>query len=321
MSSVLWLTKFMVVALAGLPAAADETAIELRSELLVTGLQLEQFNTPVYGIRLTAQVDENGQGSGTLELNPNVPVYDEFGFQVSAGELPIIKLDCTMKLVKRQTRQMPESARVAAPLVDVNYVLIGIQGPNIKSQLFVATEDKALGQWGRLLIHDEKGNVRHAILLTAPPPPEPCHPGCFPAGTLIQTPGGTEPVENLRVGNIVTTFGADGKRGQGKIEVVFVTTNRLIDVETEWATLITTETQPLAIAEGGLRPAGELKSGDRIFTWDGSERRSVVVRSVESTGREARVFNVVLGEPVLFVAGGFLARSKPPAHPIDAKIP
>ena len=76
---------------------------------------------------------------------------------------------------------------------------------------------------------------------------------------------------------------------------------------------ITTETQPLSLVSGGLRAAGELRAGDRIHTWDGNKRREVNVQSVTPTGKEAQVFNLILGEPVLFVAGGFLARSKPPA--------
>ena len=322
MSVLLRLTTVVVFAFACSSVAdAEETAVELRSELLITGLPMEESDKAVYGIRLTALVDKNGEGSGTLELDPNAPVYDEFGFRTTARTLPVVKLDCTLKLAKRKKLRVPESQRVAAPLVEVEYTLFEIRGPKVTSRLFVATEDKALGRWGRLLVHDKAAKVRYAIPLTSPPPPEPCHPGCFPAGTPIQSPGGAQAVEGLRVGDVVTTIGPDGTLGQGKVASVFVTTNRLIEVRTEGATLTTTETQPLALAEGGLRAAGELKTGDRIHTWDGCERRAVVVRSVVPTVREARVFNVVLGEPVLFVADGFLARSKPPAHVIDQTRP
>ncbi|MDA1231460.1 MAG: 3-dehydroquinate synthase, partial [Planctomycetota bacterium] len=178
----------------------------------------------------------------------------------------------------------------------------------------MSSEENELGRWGRLLIQDKAATVRYSIPLTAPLPPEPCHPGCFPAGTQIQSPTGTRAVDSLRSGDVVTTVRADGTSGQGIVASVFVTMNRLIEVRTEESTLTTTETQPLALAEGGLLAAGELKLGDRIYMWDGRERRAVVVRSVNPTGQDARVFNLILGEPVLFIANGFLARSKPPAH-------
>jgi transposase-like protein len=149
----------------------------------------------------------------------------------------------------------------------------------------------------------------------------PCHPGCFPAGTPIRTPGGSQPVERLRAGDLVTTVGPDGATAPGKVVSVFATRNRLVEVRTEAGGLVTTETQPLALAGGGLRAAGELQAGDRVFRWDGHARRAVAVRSVSPTGRQERVFNLILGEPAVFVAGGFLVRSKPPAPAVDPAEP
>jgi hypothetical protein len=80
--------------------------------------------------------------------------------------------------------------------------------------------------------------------------------------------------------------------------------------------LITTATQPLSLADGKFRAAGELKAGDRIHVWVKGEQQSVPVKSAVATEREAPVYNVVLGEPVRFVANGFVARSKPPAAAI-----
>jgi hypothetical protein len=298
-------------------AAAQPTAVELRSDLLIVGLPLPECAQGVYGIRFTGQVDKKGEGNGSLELDPNAPTYDEFGFLTTAGNLPPVKLECTLKFVKKQTFRFRQNLGVGGPLVDVEWVLFAVQGPKVTSRLFLATEEKAIGKWGRLLVQDQDGKVRYAVPMSPPPPLPPCHPGCFPAGTPIQAPGGARPVENLRVGDVVTTVGPDGAPGQGTVSAVFVTTNRLIEVRTDGASLVTTETQPLALADGPLRAAGELKAGDRIYTWDGRSRRAVAVRSVVATGREAQVFNLVLGEPVLFVAGGFLARSKPPAPVID----
>jgi hypothetical protein len=150
--------------------------------------------------------------------------------------------------------------------------------------------------------------------------PPPCHPGCFPARTPIRVPGGSQPIERLREGDLVTTVGPDGAAAPHKVASVFVTKNRLVEVRTEAGTLVTTETQPLALACGGLRAAGELKAGDRVFRWDGRERRAVTVRSVSPTGREEPVFNLILGDSAVFVAGGFLVRSKPPpASPAGAE--
>jgi hypothetical protein len=293
-------------------AQPEMATIELRSDLLVNGLPLAECAKGVYGIRLTAQVDKKGEGRGTLELEPNAPVYDELGWQIAGGKLPLVKLECMLKVAKKKKIMLRESARIAAPLVEVEWVLLQIQGPKIKSPLFLATEDKVWGAWARLLVHDKDGKVRHVAHLKAPPPLPPCHPGCFPAGTPIRTPGGSQPIERLRDGDAVTTVGPDGTAASRKIKSVFVTTNRLVEVRTEAGKLVTTETQPLALAAGGVRTAGELKPGDRVFRWDGRARRAVTVQSVSATGRREEVFNLMLGDPAIFIADGFLVRSKPP---------
>jgi hypothetical protein len=306
-------TVFLVlVPAAGTAVEPEKMMVELRSDLIVAGLPLAESEHRIYGLRLFGQMDRKGEGTGTLELDPNAPAYDEFGFPAAGGDRPPVKLECTWTLVKKKTYQLRESPRVAAPLVDVEWVLFEIKGPKVTSRLSLAMEDKAWG-WGRLLVHDKDGKVRHVVIVRTPPPPPPCHPGCFPAGTPIRTPGGAVPVDRIRAGDSVTTVGPEGAVSAVKVVSVFCTRNRLVEVRTEAGNLVTTETQPLALAGGGLRAAGELKAGDRVIRWDGRQQLPVTVRSVAATGREERVFNLILGKPTIFVADGFLVRSKPPA--------
>jgi hypothetical protein len=106
--------------------------------------------------------------------------------------------------------------------------------------------------------------------------------------------------------------GPDGAPTSGLVDTSFETCNRLVEVRTESGSLLTTETQPLCLRNGGFRPAGKLAEGDVIWRWEGGERRPAQVREVVPTGREASVFNLVVGESAVFVAGGFLARGKAP---------
>jgi hypothetical protein len=143
-------------------------------------------------------------------------------------------------------------------------------------------------------------------------PPPPCHPGCFPAGTVVATPNGPRPIESVGRGDLVTLVGPDGTPTSGAVDGCFRTCNRLVEVRTEAGSLRTTETQPLCLTAGGFRPAGELAGGDVVWRWEGGERRPARVLAVERTGQEGPVFNLVVGESAVFVAGGFLARGKPP---------
>jgi len=322
---LLMATAFAVLA-AGAVTAAEPKKIDLElrfsgpvapgSGSLAPGLPLWEKDKGFYGLRLTAQVDKMGEGKGTLELEPNAPAFDEFGFVTRGGDLPLVTLECNLKLVKKETLRWPGPRPRQQ-----EWLLLEIRGPKITGRIGLATPTADNWSSGRLLVHDKDGKVKYAISLTKPPPPEPCHPGCFPAGTPIRTPAGSQPVERLREGDSVTTIGPDGTAAAGKVLAVFTTKNRLVEVRTEAGNLVTTETQPLALAGGGLRAAGELKAGDRVFRWDGRERRPVTVRSVSATGRQERVFNLIVGDPVFFVADGFLVRSKPPAPAIDPPKP
>jgi hypothetical protein len=214
---------------------------------------------------------------------------------------------------------LAEGPAVGAPAVEVEWQLYEITGPKIVSKLSLAREVRAGWTYARFLWATKEGKNRTVVVLHGPqpklevPPPPPCHPGCFPAGTRVLTPQGAKAIEDLRPGDLITVLTANGEARQGKVAAMFVTRNRLVQVNIEGKTQITTATQPLALADGKLRPAGELKAGDRIQTWAQGKRTTVTVKSIEATEREAQVYNLSLGDPVLFVANGFVARSKPPA--------
>src|SRR4051812_41234561 len=71
-------------------------------------------------------------------------------------------------------------------------------------------------------------------------PLEPCHPGCFPAGTMVATPDGPRPIEDVRGGDRVTLIAPDGNPTGGPVNSTFQTCNRLVEVRTEAGSLLTT---------------------------------------------------------------------------------
>jgi hypothetical protein len=149
--------------------------------------------------------------------------------------------------------------------------------------------------------------------------PEPCHPGCFPQGTLVETSSGPKAIEELGVGDEVITVAADGATAFARIETVFTTRNTLWKIVTDEATLLTTRTQPLCTANRTIVPAGDLEAGQQLLVWREGGLQSASVREVSATARSEKVFNLILGDSQTFIAGGFLARSKPPAPLQTAK--
>jgi hypothetical protein len=142
---------------------------------------------------------------------------------------------------------------------------------------------------------------------------EPCHPGCFPRGTLVETPTGARRIEEIQPGDLVISLLADGTPTEVAVETVFVTENHLWKVETELGELITTETQPLCLAEGATCQAGKLQPGDAVLFYNDGALEAVRVKRASRTDRTEQVINLILGDSQMFVANGYLARSKPPA--------
>jgi hypothetical protein len=142
---------------------------------------------------------------------------------------------------------------------------------------------------------------------------EPCHPGCFPRGTEVATPRGPRLIEEIEPGDLVTTVLPTGETKSIPAQHVFITSNRLWEIETTAGTLITTETQPLCLQTYQTHPAGELQPGDVILRYQEGEVQPARVLAATKTDRIEKVFNLILRDCEIFVAGSYLARSKPPA--------
>jgi hypothetical protein len=144
--------------------------------------------------------------------------------------------------------------------------------------------------------------------------PEPCHPGCFPSGTLVETPQGLRNIESIVVGDLITIILSTGESGSVPVQSIFVTDNQLWEVETESETLLTTETQPLCLSVNTFVSAGDMKLPTTILRYQDGEIQPSKVLKVTRTDHIEKVFNLVLGNSEVFIAGGYLARSKPPAN-------
>lgn len=263
-----------------------------------TDLIVPENKKAIHRVALTCR-PADGEAA-TLTLDPTEVKLDAFGdLAVADRPAPVVSLECKLKLVRAEKDRQ----------------LYQLSGPKVVSRFsLVVFGNMTPSANSRLLVHGPGEEVRYAIDMSRPElhfPP--CHPGCFPAGTMVHLPDGSRAIERIREGDRVTAVDAHGKASPAKVTHVFVTRNRVLEVRTDGGTLVTTTTQPIVLEGGGFREAGELKKGDRIWRWVKGERRVATVAAVTAAGREAEVFNLILGEPTAFIAGGFLVRSKPPA--------
>ena len=295
----------------------------LTSAAFAPGVPLPEGVNPVHSVRLEIDADAAGEGKGTLTFSCTPPNYDEYGDLVTGRETdtvdrsrktakPDVSLDCTVEFVSKGF-----VGRVNTP--PTPRLVFKITGPKITTAFTFVTAGPGL-ESGRLLVPHPDGRPEYVVEMTRHLPPNPnalpvpCHPGCFPAGTLVRTPGGTAAIETLKVGDEVTTVGPGGVASVGQVEHLYATTNALHEVTTDAGAVTLSFEQPLALVAGGLKRAGDLKPGDRVWRWADGKRTEAAVRGVGATGRTATVFNLILGDSAVFVAGDFLARGKPPAE-------
>jgi hypothetical protein len=254
-------------------------------------------------LRASSITLEPGEGKGKfiLVVDPNRRRFNLFGDAMPVTELAKRRIPVTLKPLK-----------IADPL-NLGRVLYEVEEEKIRGRLILVVPAKPDGQL-QLVVRDKAGNAdvvcplqkqRERLL-------EPCHPGCFPAGTLVETPAGPRRIETIRPGDEVLNVTAAGKTESAKVASVFAGQSLLMEIETEHGKLVTTAKQPLRLCDGGVTASMDLKAGDEIVLWQDGQAKAVKVRGVRALEQPAKVFNLVLEVRGTFIANGYLVRSKPP---------
>jgi predicted lipid-binding transport protein (Tim44 family) len=134
--------------------------------------------------------------------------------------------------------------------------------------------------------------------------------GCFPAGTMIRTPSGQEPIESLSIHDRVRAVDPEGHIINSSVEKLFTTLTRVLLVETNRGVLRTTIDHPVGLPDGTFREAGDLRPGNDMLVWDrGALIPATVLGASTSEGKEL-VYNLSVGQPHTFLAADFLVHNK-----------
>jgi predicted lipid-binding transport protein (Tim44 family) len=134
--------------------------------------------------------------------------------------------------------------------------------------------------------------------------------GCFPAGTMIQTPAGQIPIEKLSAGDRVRAVDPEGATVAAGVEKLFATRSPVITIETERGVLRTTTEHPVGLPGGIFLEAGKLRPGQKVLTWSDGVFIPADVIKTSTEEREDVVYNLSAGWPHTFLAGNFLVHNK-----------
>jgi predicted lipid-binding transport protein (Tim44 family) len=134
--------------------------------------------------------------------------------------------------------------------------------------------------------------------------------GCFPAGTPVLTPQGAVSIETLRPGAVVLGVDERGRTVPTVVSATYMARSRLLILATGLGELRTTAEHPLAMEGGDFRDAGECRPGARIVALRNGRLHPTVVLGRKESEAPVPVFNVQVGPPHTFVAGGFVVHNK-----------
>jgi hypothetical protein len=242
-------------------------------------------------------------GKVMLMLDPNQQKFNLFGDSVSRTEIALRMVEAKLSQVK------------TADPMKAGRRLYELQSDKFGGRLLLVVPATEKGQH-QLVVRDKGGkHVEYVIPLRLQViNVQPCHPGCFPAGTTVETPAGPRPIETVKAGDVVQTLSADGKLVPMKVASVFVGQSLIVAIDTDGGVLRTTGKQPLFLTSGGVKSAIDLVAGDEMARWRDGRPQPVKVRGVEVKDTQpVPIFNLVLEEQGIFIANGYLVRSKPPA--------
>lgn len=134
--------------------------------------------------------------------------------------------------------------------------------------------------------------------------------GCLREGTPILTPAGPVPIERLTPGDPVWTV-ADGRLQPGRVLTrLEVQPESYVRLSVAGRTLWATPEHPFQVAPGVFREAGQLRSGDRL--WSGQDRQLHQVRldAVARVHDGRPAYNLLVSAGGTFLADGVVVHNK-----------
>ena len=134
--------------------------------------------------------------------------------------------------------------------------------------------------------------------------------GCFLPGTLVQTPGGSIPIEQLLPGQAVLSFDGNSVVQSTVSEIYTVQRDYYYEISAGGSLVRVTAEHPFYIGNGEFENVSQLKEGDTIYALANGTLAPVRIDSVSLLETPATAYNLHTDSPNTFFAGGFAVHNK-----------
>lgn len=136
--------------------------------------------------------------------------------------------------------------------------------------------------------------------------------GCFlPDTPILRADGTTASIQDIRAGDSLLAFKADGQIVTGRVlNVVTRDVDTYAEVKTEKIALRVTMEHPFYVGGGTFKTLEALKVGDSIFAFDGKGLSAQSITGIEEIRQRTRVFNLRTDAPNTYFANGIAVHNK-----------
>ena len=136
--------------------------------------------------------------------------------------------------------------------------------------------------------------------------------GCFLPDTLILRANGTPvPIRDVRVGDELLAFTADGQMVHARVRNVLThEVDEYLEVMTERTLLRVTVEHPFYVGDGTFRTLEALQVGDNVYAYDGQSLSAQKILSIARVRARTRVYNLQTDAPNTFFANNIAVHNK-----------
>ncbi|MBU0757466.1 MAG: hypothetical protein KKF44_05345 [Nanoarchaeota archaeon] len=137
-----------------------------------------------------------------------------------------------------------------------------------------------------------------------------CGGGCFLAGTVIDTPTGRKPIEELSIGAEVFAFSDEKVTLSEVSEIYTVQRDYYYHLETDGGNVDVTAEHPFYIGNGIFLETQNLRAGDTVYLHEGNSLIPMTINLIEKIDSPTKAYNLQVDSAHTFFANGFAVHNK-----------
>jgi len=133
---------------------------------------------------------------------------------------------------------------------------------------------------------------------------------CFLPGTLVQTPSGEVPIEEIKIGDMAYSFSENGEVSVSGVSAKYIAERDFYYTIAAGEYSVNATAEHPFLTPNGYKDAGDLAEGDIIFIYQNEVLSEKAITMVSRVNESATVYNLQVDTDHTFFANGFAVHNK-----------